>query len=218
MKKIEILYEDDSCLVFDKPYGLAVQGGQNIKQSLDSIMSAEYQTLGLSERPLLVHRLDKDTSGVLLLAKTPQYAAYYSKIIFQKETQKIYRAICLATHCGSLKNDGEISSVIEINGVKKNAQTYYKVLKTTTDFSLLELRLGTGRMHQIRRHLAANKSPIIGDDKYGDFKLNRKLRKECGVKRLMLHAYRLAFNNPFDVFVDICSPLPPDFDLFCRQI
>jgi 23S rRNA pseudouridine955/2504/2580 synthase len=101
---------------------------------------------------------------------------------------------------------------LEIRGNIKKSETRFKVLKGGKDFSLLELELGTGRMHQIRRHLALTGNPVLGDDKYGNFSLNRELRKEKGLKRLLLHAARLRIPGigarpP----LDIEAPLPDYF-------
>jgi len=197
--KLEILYENDFCLVVNKPAGLAVQGGKGVKTSLDKIL-AEIRT----PPPLLVHRLDKDTSGVLLTAKGQETAAKFSAIFGSgRKTVKKYTAVC--SGCPQ-KKEGNIIQEIPVHGTMKNSETRYKVIKRDeeTDFSVIELQLGTGRMHQIRRHLAMIGNPILGDDKYGNFKLNKMLRKN-GHKRLLLHATRLIIK---EFNIDITSPLP----------
>jgi 23S rRNA pseudouridine955/2504/2580 synthase len=207
MKNIEILYEDDNIMVVNKPAGLAVQGGKGVKTSLDAIL-AEIRT----PTPLLVHRLDKDTSGVLLTAKGRENAARFSRLLNSSKITKRYIAIC----AGHPKNEkGVITDKLLIHGNLKSSQTRYKVLKSSVfteealEYSALELELGTGRMHQIRRHLAMNGNPILGDDKYGDFALNKRLRKSVGLKRLLLHAFRLIIKD--EVNVDIHAPLPEYF-------
>ena len=212
MKKLEVLHEDDLCLVLNKPAGLAVQGGQGVNTSLDKILAAAF-----SPPPLLVHRLDKDTSGLILVAKTKEAAALFSRLLGEGGATKQYTAVCLGCPAGK---EGSIKEDLFIRGSVKKSETRYKVIKTGVlplpeenqpqmDFSVLELTLGTGRMHQIRRHLAMTGNPILGDDKYGNFAVNKKLRKAIGLKRLLLHASRLVI--PGKVNLDISAPLPDYF-------
>ncbi|MFP3040392.1 RluA family pseudouridine synthase [Treponema primitia] len=214
MKNIAVLFENDQCMVLNKPAGLAVQGGEGVGSSLDSLLSAEY-----SPRPLLVHRLDKDTSGVILVAKTKEAAALFSGIFARSApgaVQKQYLAIC--SGCPEPPS-GTIETDLEIRGTTRKARTTYlssaRHLFTGGEFSQLELELGTGRMHQIRRHLASIGHPILGDDKYGDFPLNKRLRKERGLKRLLLHAGRLVIPEGLCGFtLDVSAPLPEYFGAF----
>jgi 23S rRNA pseudouridine955/2504/2580 synthase len=206
VKNIEILHEDDISIIINKPAGLSVQGGKGVKTSLDKIL-AELRT----PPPLLVHRLDKDTSGLLLAAKTREAAALFSRLINGRKTVKRYIAVC----SGRLKKDaGVITQELLIRGSMKKSETRYRVIKSGTlppqalEYSVLELELGTGRMHQIRRHLAMNGNPVLGDDKYGDFTLNKTLRK-TGLKRLLLHASRLVIKD--EVNIDVTAPLPEYF-------
>jgi len=210
MKNIEILYEDNNIMVINKPAGLAVQGGKGVKTSLDAIL-----TELRAPAPLLVHRLDKDTSGVLLAAKGRENAARFSRLLNGTKIKKQYIAVC----AGLPKSEkGVITDKLLIHGNLKSSETRYKVLKTSVftdealEYSALELELGTGRMHQIRRHLAMNGNPILGDDKYGDFALNKKLRKSAGLKRLLLHASRLIIKDELNI--DIHAPLPEYFFRF----
>ena len=208
---IEILHEDDFSIIVNKPAGLAVQGGKGVKSSLDKIL-AEIRT----PPPLLVHRLDKDTSGVILAAKTREAAAVFSRIFgTDRRAVKQYIAICAGR---AEKSDGSITEDLQVRGKMKKSETRYRVIKSgklhlpeAQEFSVLELELGTGRMHQIRRHLALNGNPVLGDDKYGDFTLNKKLKKS-GVRRLLLHASQLTIND--EIKLNICAPLPQYFDIF----
>ena len=218
---IPVLFENDSCFVFDKPAGLAVQGGEGIKVSLDSILSEN-----IPSRPHLVHRLDRDTSGVILVAKTKEAAAGFSLLFSGQKNPgkknchavKQYLGICNGVPG---PEQGVIRLSLDIRGQEKESETFYKKLKSGTSgemtFSLLELELGTGRMHQIRRHLALNGNPLLGDDKYGDFPLNKKLRQNLGLKNLLLHASRLVI-SPFPELLpeglDVQAPLPPYFSTF----
>jgi 23S rRNA pseudouridine955/2504/2580 synthase len=213
VKRIEILHEDDTCLVLNKPAGLAVQGGKGVTVSLDSILAETY-----SPRPLLVHRLDKDTSGLILAAKTREAAALFSRLLGGKQggVIKRYLAVCAGRPA---KDAGIIRLDLEIRGGAKQSETRYKTLKSGTldrlEFSLLELELVTGRMHQIRRHLAMTGTPVLGDDKYGDFTLNKQLRKNPRVKRLLLHASRLVIPpRAGGIPLDIGAPPPDYFGIF----
>jgi 23S rRNA pseudouridine955/2504/2580 synthase len=216
LKGLTVLYEDETCLVIDKPPGLAVQGGVGVNRSLDMLL----QRSRPGDKPLLVHRLDRDTSGLILVAKGPESAARFARMIQQKEARKIY----LALVSGIPKPDaGLITTPLEIQGKIKSAETRYRVIESHEAripsggvFSLLEIELGSGRMHQIRRHLAQKHWPILGDDKYGDFALNKILRKAppagLGLKRLMLHASRLVIPG-YAPGLDLSAPLP---DCFAR--
>jgi 23S rRNA pseudouridine955/2504/2580 synthase len=206
IRKPEILYEDDDCLVINKPAGLPVQGGRRADVNLDVILAALYKP-----RPLLVHRLDKDTSGALLAAKTPAAAAYFSRIIAGHGALKQYQALCRAPEDRVNGKTGTFISSLLLKGVLKDACTRYRLLAENGGFALFLLELGTGRMHQIRRHLAQNNLPVLGDDKYGDFALNKRLRGEAGIKRLMLHASRLEFPLQGGRLIDIRAPFPAAF-------
>ena len=217
---IPVLFENDLCMVLDKPSGLSVQGGEGVRVSLDSILSENYST-----RPLLVHRLDRDTSGVILVAKTKEAAGGFSALLAggkageKKAVVKQYLGVCAGN-----PGTGVIRLSLEIRGREKEAETFYRLLSGGSagdiSCSLLELELGTGRMHQIRRHLAHAGHPLLGDDKYGDFSLNKKLRKEYGLKHLLLHASRLIIPPSPSLLpegLDISAPLPEYFSLFVKR-
>ncbi|MDR2071196.1 MAG: RluA family pseudouridine synthase, partial [Treponema sp.] len=187
MKRVAVLFENDDCIVLNKPAGLAVQGGKRVEVSLDSLLADEW-----SPRPLLVHRLDKDTSGVILAAKTAPTAVCFSALFAGEKDSlvcKRYLALCAGR---PEREEARIRTELEIRGKDKYAETGYRVVSCREGFSLLELELGTGRMHQIRRHLALIGHPVLGDDKYGDFTLNKELRRTRRLKRLLLHASRLS--------------------------
>ena len=209
----EILHEDEFCIVINKPAGLAVQGGKGISISLDNILAEK-----LSYRLFPVHRLDMDTSGIVLVAKTKEAAAHFSRILAD-HSQKQYLAVCAARPAHA---EGIICFDLSVHGSKKKCETRYRLLNVfhgEEDFSLLELELGTGRMHQIRRHLAMIGTPILGDDKYGDFDLNHKLRKTMKLKRLLLHASRLVIpDTPGGSILDISAPLPEHFIKFLDSL
>jgi 23S rRNA pseudouridine955/2504/2580 synthase len=209
MKHLEILFEDDLLIAVNKPAGLAVQGGKEVKSSVDRILAEIF-----TPPPLLVHRLDKDTSGVLLAAKGRETASRISRFFGSGgRVKKQYIAVCSGR---PPKKEDSITQELKIRGVMKDSETRYKVIKngklhTEDEYSILEIELGTGRMHQIRRHLSMIGNPILGDDKYGDFSLNKKLRK-AGVKRLLLHAFRLVIKDEFQL--DVSAPVPQYFQIF----
>jgi 23S rRNA pseudouridine955/2504/2580 synthase len=211
LNRIDVLFENDHCLVLNKPAGLAVQGGKGVGISLDSILAEAY-----SPRPLLVHRLDKDTSGIILIAKNKEAARYYADLMAEKKARKNYLALC-GGRPG--KDEGIITFDLIIREVRKKSQTRYRLVSQAAGFSLLELEPDTGRMHQIRRHLAMLGNPILGDDKYGDFALNKRLKKERGLKKLLLHASRLRISGERGYAdMDIQAPLPDYFAGFTQNL
>ena len=209
-------------MVLNKPSGLPVQGGEGVRSSLDSILSEK-----INPRPLLVHRLDKDTSGLILVAKNREAAAAFSALFSglsagRGSLVKSYLGICSGI---PELDEGLISFDLETKGKGKfktarKSRTFYRLHSSRElegfPCSLLELELGTGRMHQIRRHLALKGHPILGDDKYGDFSLNKKLRKAVGLKNLLLHAHRLIIPPTPELpdGLDISAPPPEYFSLF----
>jgi 23S rRNA pseudouridine955/2504/2580 synthase len=226
LRKIPVLFENDFCMVLDKPSGLAVQGGKGVKTSLDSILSEEFEP-----RPLLVHRLDRDTSGVILVAKTKEAAAALSSLLGSGRLVKQYLGVCAGIPGGGEGGErGAIRLDLDVRGKEREAETFYQLVKTascalpdTGAFfcSLLKLELGTGRMHQLRRHLALVGHPLLGDDKYGDFPLNKRLRAVFGLKNLLLHASRLAIPPEPPLFpegLDVSAPLPDYFTSFLDRI
>lgn len=204
MRELQVVHEDEDIIVLDKNSGLAVQGGERVGASLDDLLE-----LRLGHRPFLVHRLDKDTSGLILVAKNKESAARYSALLAGRAVRKVYLAVC----AGRLsKREGIIDDPVSTRGEAKEALTRYRVVAQTEGFSLLELELGTGRMHQIRVHLAGIGHPILGDDKYGDFALNKRLRKELGIRKLLLHARRLVIPGTGKSPLDLIAPLPEHFE------
>ena len=193
---IPIIYENDEIIIINKPSGLAVQGGQGVVHSVDRDFAEQ-----VGYKIYLVHRLDKDTSGLMVVAKNPVAAGKWTKLIGSKIVKKEYLALC----AGKMPSKfGVINEEIVQHGDSKTAVTKYKVEKETDivqtepdnqpvsiHLSLVRLMLETGRMHQIRIHLSKNGCPIAGDDQHGNFKLNKQLKKLAGIKRLQLSAVRL---------------------------
>jgi len=196
-----IVYEDAALLVVDKPAGVAVHGGSGISFGvIESLRAARPQAKVLE----LAHRLDRDTSGLLMVAKKRTALVELHRMLREGEVEKIYTAVVkgvpqrqafeirepLHKHVSA---SGERRVSVAEGGM--SAVTRVKVLKAKGDTSVLEVRLLTGRTHQIRVHLAHAGHPVLGDDKYGDPELNRALAKQ-GIKRLLLHARKLALSHP----------------------
>ena len=192
MNDIPIIYQNQEIFIINKKAGLSVQGGEKIEHSLDEELAKQ-----VGQKVYLVHRLDKDTSGLMIVAKSPQAASKWTKLIGSKEVKKEYIAIC----AGSLKQiKGQIAEDIIQHGQTKRAVTHYEVEKEwiveredqePIPMCQIRLQLETGRMHQIRIHLAKQGCPIAGDDQHGNFKINKILRKAAGIKHLQLFSVKL---------------------------
>lgn len=195
-KSIPIVYEDEAICIVNKPYGIPVQGGAHVSVCLTEILSKQ---LGIEIFP--VHRLDKETSGLLVTAKSAVAARSCRALFESKTVEKEYLALCFGgfEHAANkktlkhIRQEGTIDTPIIENGTPKSASSAYKLLAGTEAYSLVFVRLHTGRMHQIRIHLASIGCPIIGDDKHGNFALNKQLWKTARIKKLQLCAYRLNF-------------------------
>lgn len=184
MKDIPLIYQDDDLLVVNKPAGLAVQGGSGITVCLLDILERQ-----LDRKVFPVHRLDRDTAGLMAVALNSKTAAAYTQYISGNSVKKVYRAVCSGVPSAF---SGTIDALAGRADDRKPATTAYRVVVSSSDYSLLSLELGTGRMHQIRIHLASIGCPILGDDKYGDFKKNRAVRSQFGIRKLQLAACELA--------------------------
>jgi 23S rRNA pseudouridine955/2504/2580 synthase len=199
--RFPVVFEDTALLVIDKPSGVAVHGGSGVSYGVIESLRAERPQAKMLE---LAHRLDRDTSGLLVVAKKRGALVELHRMLREGEVEKIYLAVVKgvpqrktfeireALH-KYVNAKGERRVAVKEGG--KEAVTRVKVLASANGLSLLELRLLTGRTHQIRVHLAHAGHPVLGDDKYGDFELNRALARQ-GVKRLFLHARRLACAHP----------------------
>ncbi len=214
-REFPILLEDDHLVALDKPAGVAVHGGSGVSFGvIEQLRRARPQAKFLE----LVHRLDRDTSGILLVAKKRSVLTNLQEQFRERETGKTYLALVVGAWPANKKvldkplvkfllpgKDGlegerrvKVTSKDDPNGMKsvtlvKVAQTYEKF--KGANLTLLEVTIKTGRTHQIRVHLASEGFPIAGDDKYGDFEANKALQKQ-GLKRMFLHAWRLQFDHP----------------------
>ena len=229
MKEIPIIYENNEILIVNKRAGLAVQGGEGVKNPLDSLLCEQ---LGVKVYP--VHRLDKETSGLLVVAKTSAAAHLWTGLIASGQVKKEYQALCFGLVQGLKSNSamgktGRLTQRVQVAGAGKTAETFYQVagifpaaeiaamaeqvadLGTNPLFSLLNLTLGTGRTHQIRIHLAQSGCPILADDKHGNFKVNKLIKKAVGIKTLQLAATRLTI--PLEGRATTFQiPLPPHME------
>ncbi|MBI1943638.1 MAG: RluA family pseudouridine synthase [Betaproteobacteria bacterium] len=196
-----VVFEDEAILVIDKPSGTAVHGGSGISHGVIESLRAARPGTKLLE---LAHRLDRDTSGLLVIAKKRSALIELHRMLREGEVEKYYLAVVKGRWQGGRRDlkdslhkyvSARGERRVSVHGQGRTAVTKVRPLQVGAEFSLLELRLMTGRTHQIRVHLAHAGHPLLGDDKYGDFELNRALARQ-GVKRLLLHARRLAFTHP----------------------
>jgi 23S rRNA pseudouridine1911/1915/1917 synthase len=221
---LEILFEDDDLLVLNKPAGLVMHPGAGHQQhTLVNALLAHCQNLsgiGGKERPGIVHRLDKETSGCLVVAKNDATHRDLSRQFAARTMTKIYLALVAGTLC---KKTGVIDKAIARHPVHRqrmsiarrqgrSAKTEYRVLRAGNDISLLECTLHSGRTHQIRVHLHDLGHPVLGDKLYGG-------KRAGDFPRQMLHASKLAFNHPRSgEEMSFEAPLPADFAEALRQL
>ena len=215
-----IAFEDPALLVIDKPAGVAVHGGSGVSFGVIESLRAARPDARMLE---LAHRLDRDTSGLLIVAKKRSALVELHRMLREGEVEKVYVAVVKGVPAQrqfeireSLHKHVTASGERRVSVLEDGlpAVTKARLLEKSTSFSLLELRLLTGRTHQLRVHLAHAGHPILGDDKYGDLGLNRALARQ-GVKRLMLHAQRLAFKHPLEGrSIRLESPMPDDLRRF----
>jgi tRNA pseudouridine32 synthase/23S rRNA pseudouridine746 synthase len=215
------LHEDAHIVVFNKPAGLSVQGGSGVTDSLETMLAAFAKSNG--KRPRLVHRLDRDTSGVIVVARTKPAAALLSQAFAGRDVNKTY----LALVCGGAPHpaEGEIAlplqkanhkglDIMEVSAGGQPSLTRYRTLASTPLAALVELNPETGRMHQLRAHLAAIGRPIAGDGKYGGlFAIDG-----AAIPSLMLHAAALEAPHPAGGRRAFQAPPPEAFLGLCRSL
>lgn len=222
--QFDILYEDDAILAVNKPAGLAVHGGSGISHGVIEQLRHQRPQAKFLE---LVHRLDRDTSGVLLLAKKRSALTRLHELIRDGKTDKRYLVLALgewskpqlsvkAPLLKYVMGDGERRVRVEAGG--QASHTVFRLQRRWAGYALLEAELKTGRTHQIRVHLAHVGHPIAGDDKYGDFSVNRLLTKR-GLKRMFLHAARISFPHPLTgESLTLEAPLAPELQAFLNTL
>ena len=217
---LPIVREDGALLVLDKPAGVAVHGGSGVSFGvIESLRASRPQAKFLE----LAHRLDRDTSGLLIVAKKRSALVELHRMLREGEIDKEYLTVVKGHwQDGTRELRQSLHKYVDAKGERRvavheagmAAVTRITPLKASDEYSLLEVRLLTGRTHQIRVHLAHAGHPILGDDKYGDFELNHRLAKN-GVPRLFLHASRLSFSHPLSgEKIELRSKLPAEMKNF----
>ena len=212
-----VIHKDSAVLVLNKPSGLATQGGSGIREHVDGLL--EYLTFGKRQRPRLVHRLDRDTSGALVVARTVPAAVTLSDSLRRRDAEKVYWALTkgvpdrpsgrVRSQLGKEKT-GHQEKVREVDADSeggKAAVTDYVVVDTAgTEFAWVAVKPVTGRMHQIRVHLASLGTPVVGDFKYGGAAARGRGEIEnC----LHLHARSINIAHPEGGRLSVTAPLPP---------
>lgn len=229
---MRILYEDDNCLVVDKPANILVHPKEGQKDLKGTIITAFLDKIKQNDfdafRPGVVHRLDKDTSGVLLLAKNK---SAYDDLVGQfkaRTIKKSYLALVrgimqhkeavIDSPIGrSLRNRKKMALVTLSLG--KNAVSEYKVIKEFGNVSLLRVRIRTGRTHQIRVHMAGIGHPVVGDNIYGDKKFDKVFREKFDLERQFLHAEVIKFKLPGTKKTKtVSSKLPDDLETVLAKL
>ena len=233
-REFTIIYEDDALLVIDKPAGIAVHGGSGVSFGvIEQIRRARPEARYLE----LVHRLDKDTSGLLMIAKKRSALVKLHEAIRNDHPKKIY----LALGVGKLPNDSfhvklplfkytgaQGEKMVRVSEDGQSAHTVFRVLNRFSDdllhqvglshLTLVQATLKTGRTHQIRVHLQSQQCPIAGDERYGDYQANKRLQK-LGLKRMFLHAAELHLDHPLTgEKLILKAPLPQDLAQFVLML
>jgi 23S rRNA pseudouridine955/2504/2580 synthase len=239
-REFPVLFEDEHVLAIDKPAGVAVHGGSGVSFGVIEQLRQARPAAKFLE---LVHRLDRETSGILLVAKKRSALLKLQDQFRDRETGKTYLALTIGAWPANKKViDQPLHKYLQADGERRvkvvgkddpdgmRSMTIVKLAERIPlprplagegwgeGASLLEVTIKTGRTHQIRVHLASAGHPILGDDKYGDFELNKSLQK-LGLKRMFLHAWRLQFDHPASgERVELQAPLPPELQKFIAHV
>ena len=226
--KDNIVYEDDNLLIVNKPRGLLFQqDGDNSHESLDKIVGEYLKMVAMP-----VHRLDKDTSGLCVFAKNKLTADEMGKV-FNDHSQIEKHYITLVA--GQVEEDGVVDAplrksferkkmvVAPLKSGAKPAITKYHVLEKYKDYTLLDVQLLTGRTHQIRAHMSYLRHHVVGDIKYGDYKVNNVFKREFGFENQFLHAFKLRFldlKGPLNYLKnkEFSVDLPPELQEILKKL
>jgi 23S rRNA pseudouridine1911/1915/1917 synthase len=230
---LNVIYEDPDIIVVNKPAGMVVHPTDHGAHVSGTLVNAllhhckDLSGIGGEKRPGIVHRLDKDTSGLIISAKNDNAHNYVARQIESREVTKKYIALLkgqLSPQEGSIEapliktTHGEKNMRVSARDDAKYALTRYKVKEYIGDYSLAEVQIITGRTHQIRVHFAAIGHPVCGDEMYGDKALNSKL-KTLGLDRQFLHAAELTFKRPSDSKeLHLEAPLPGDLNNLLKKL
>jgi 23S rRNA pseudouridine1911/1915/1917 synthase len=208
----QVLYEDEHLLVVDKAAGVVVHPAKGHREDTLSQLLADSAAGGDPERAGIVHRLDRDTSGLLVVARSEQAHAGLQKALGRHEIEREYLALVQGrppARSGTIEapigRDARVRTRMAVGGAHaREARTHFELDRALAEHSLLRLRLETGRTHQIRVHLRAIGHPVVGDPEYGTPGM-------LGLQRQFLHAARLAFAHPLSgERIEVRSPLPAD--------
>ena len=223
--KFPIIFEDEYFLIIDKPDGVACHGGSGISFGVIEQLRQNTEHQKFLE---LAHRLDRDTSGILILAKKRLALVELQKIMRSGDMKKRYLALTIGVWKNNQENlKAPLTAYLTKEGERRvrvdrelgqYSQTNFTVMNKYTDFTLVKADLKTGRTHQIRVHLQHLGYPIVGDKKYGDFELNKQLSKH-GLKRMFLHAYEMEFIHPMtQEKIKLKAELPDHLTQFLQKI
>jgi 23S rRNA pseudouridine955/2504/2580 synthase len=227
-----IIFEDDALLVIDKPAGFAVHGGSGVSRGVIEQLRMERPKAKFLE---LVHRLDRETSGVLMLAKKRAALVALHEMIRNNQTDKRYLMLVAGEWAEKKKRVTlDLQKYVLPNGERRvnvvtdkskdkydqaqHSETIFYLKQAFAGFTLLEAQLVTGRTHQLRVQLAHLGFPILGDDKYGDFANNKTLQKK-GLKRMFLHSFETNLRHPVSTEkLNLLAPLPQDLQKFMNSL
>jgi 23S rRNA pseudouridine955/2504/2580 synthase len=223
-REFAIVFEDEAIIVLDKPAGVAVHGGSGVSFGvIEQLRRARPEAKFLE----LAHRLDRETSGLLLLAKKRAALTRLHDLFRDGGVGKRYLALVKGRWCNVLQHvrlplhkytTAEGERRVRVSPEGKEAHSIVRLVARWENFSLVEVELKTGRTHQIRVHLTHLGFPLAGDDKYGDFSLNRDLQK-AGLKRMFLHAMQLSLPHPLTGHrLALASPLTPELAEFLARL
>lgn len=222
--KLPVLFEDDYCMVIEKPAGIAVHAGNGMKKEEETIITAlkplfKKRKLSFSEGEVLVHRLDRETTGCLLIAKTPAAHMKLQKQFADRSVEKTYLTMVagipypasaiIDAPIGRHSQERTKMSVYQATATRQ-AKTTYRTIGKTEDAALLACDLHTGRTHQIRVHLKSIGHPVLGDPSYGSGQ-SEDIAQKNDIDFLCLHAWKLSFVSPSKKKVDVVCELPKNF-------
>lgn len=216
LDSVKVLYEDEYIYIINKPAGIIVESSSTKQNTLVDILKEKGLTLSKGENPNrdgIVHRLDKNTSGALIITKTKEANEVFSNLFKERKINKKYYALVKGNPKEEkakidmpIKRDENNRTKMTLDKSGKNAVTSFLVLKRYKELALLDVAIETGRTHQIRVHMAGINMPILGDDKYGN------LKNKYGANRQMLHAHLLEFMHPFkNTLIKVECEMPEDF-------
>ena len=228
--ELDIVIQTEDYVVINKPSGLASQPGSGTRpgESLVEYLWEWGRREGLDFKPTIAHRLDQETSGMIIAALHGDTLRELTRMIREHEVDKFYFALVkgnLKKDKGTIdetltRTDAAKGSKMKVGETGKDAQkavTHYRVKQHYEGYDLVKIKLETGRMHQIRAHFASIGHPLLGDTRYGDFALNRDVKKQLGLHRLFLHSCRLEFTWHGNKIVLDC-PLPKELQAVLNQL